>query len=165
MLVSGDLEQSDTAQQIYDFTLGERKEIDILVNNAGFGFRGKWCEIPIEDDIATLRLNIEAVLWLTKLFLPPMLGRGRGRLLTTASIAGFEPGPLLAVYHATKAFVVSWSEALATELEDTSISVTALCPERQTPTSFPRPGWSERALFRGRPSWPRRMSPKLVTKV
>ena len=75
-----------------------------------------------------LRLNVEAVLRLTKLFLPPMLRRNRDRILNTASVAGFEPGPLLATYFATKAFVLSWSEALAAELDKTAISVTALCP-------------------------------------
>ncbi|HEY5811094.1 MAG TPA: SDR family NAD(P)-dependent oxidoreductase, partial [Terrimicrobiaceae bacterium] len=103
-------------------------EIDILVNNAGHGFQGKWWELSIDQDLSMLRLNIEGVLRLTKLFLPPMIQRGRGRILNTASVAGFEPYPLLATYAATKAFVLSWSEALATELEETPIRVTALCP-------------------------------------
>jgi short-subunit dehydrogenase len=71
---------------------------------------------------------VEAVLRLTKLFVPSMIRRGRGRILNVASVAGFEPGPLFAVYHASKAFVLSWSEALATELEDTGVTLTALCP-------------------------------------
>src|SRR4051794_9327427 len=75
-----------------------------------------------------LRVNAEAVLRLTKLFLPGMIERKRGRILNTASIASFEPGPGQAVYHATKAFVLSLSESLATELKDTGVTVTALCP-------------------------------------
>src|SRR5438046_9823809 len=75
-----------------------------------------------------LRLNIEALLRLTKLFLPLMLQRRQGRVLNVASVAGFEPGPLFAVYHASTAFVLSLSEALATELEGTGVTATALCP-------------------------------------
>jgi len=75
-----------------------------------------------------LRLNIEAVLRLTKLFLPAMIENRRGRILNVASVAGFEPGPQMAVYHASKAFVLSFSEALATELADTGVTATALCP-------------------------------------
>ena len=85
-----------------------------------------------------MRLNVEAVLRMTSLFLPPMLQRGRGRILNTASIAGFEPGPLLAVYHASKAFVLSWSEALTTELQDTPIGVTTLCPGPTDTDFFPK---------------------------
>ena len=98
------------------------------MNNAGHGFHGKWWELSLEKDLSMIRLNIEAVMRMTKLFLPPMLQRNRGRVLNTASVAGFMPGPMLATYYATKAFVLSWSEALATELDDTPITVTALCP-------------------------------------
>ena len=122
------LEQATAPQEIFDELQREGVSIDILVNNAGHGQRGHFWEIPLEQDLSMVRLNIEAVLRLTKLFLPPMLARQRGRILNTASVAGFEPGPMLAVYHATKAFVLSLSEALATELKETGITVTALCP-------------------------------------
>jgi short-subunit dehydrogenase len=102
--------------------------VDILVNNAGFGQKGKFWEIPLERDLGMVRVNVEAVLRLTKLFLPGMIERRKGRILNTASIAGFEPGPGLATYHATKAFVLSLSESLATELKDTGVTLTALCP-------------------------------------
>lgn len=104
------------------------QSIEILVNNAGHGKRGNSWEISLEDDIAMVKLNIVAVLRLTKLFLPAMVARGAGRILNTASIAGFEPGPGYAVYSATKAFVLHYSESLATELKDTGVTVTALCP-------------------------------------
>lgn len=126
--VAKDLEDPDAAEDIFYRMEREGITIDILVNNAGHGFRGKFWEIPIETDLSMMRLNIEAVLRLTKLFLPPMLARGNGRILNTASVAGFEPGPMLNVYHSTKAFVLSFSEALAVELEETGVSVTALCP-------------------------------------
>ncbi len=115
-------------------------QIDILCNNAGHGFHARWWELPIEKDLSMIRLNIEAVMRLTKLFLPPMVQRNRGRILNTASVAGFMPGPLQATYYATKAFVLSWSEALASELDDTDISVTALCPGVTDTDFFPKGG-------------------------
>jgi short-subunit dehydrogenase len=123
-----DLEAAESAPEVFDELYRSGVQVEILVNNAGVGQRGRFWEIPLEKDISMIRLNIEAVIRMTKCFLPPMLARGHGRILNTASVAGFEPGPLLAVYHATKAFVLSFTEALATELEQTDISVTALCP-------------------------------------
>jgi len=127
-VIAKDLEQENSAQEIFDELQAAGVEVDILVNNAGHGFHGKWWELSLEKDLSMIRLNIEAVMRMTKLFLPPMLQRNRGRVLNTASVAGFMPGPMLATYYATKAFVLSWSEALATELDDTPITVTALCP-------------------------------------
>lgn len=126
--IAKNLTQENAADELYHEATADGGEVEILVNNAGRGMRGKSWEIPIETDLDIVKLNIEAVLRLTKKFLPPMLERGHGRILNTASVAGFEPGPLLAVYHASKAFVLSWSESLATELADTGVTVTALCP-------------------------------------
>ena len=103
-------------------------EIEILVNNAGRGERGSFHEIPWEDHLEVIRLNIESLTKLTHLFLPQFLERGHGRILNLGSIAGFQPGPLLAVYHATKAFVVSFSEAVAEEIRDSEVTLTCLCP-------------------------------------
>ncbi len=137
-VIAKDLEQPDSAQEIFDELQSAGVTIDILVNNAGHGQRGHFWEIPLEQDLSMVRLNIEAVLRLTNLFLPPMLARGRGRILNTASVAGFESGPMLAVYHATKAFVISLSEALATELKDTGVTLTALCPGPTDTDFFPK---------------------------
>ena len=147
--IARDLELPMAAEEVFDQLQHDDVTIDILVNNAGHGFRGKFWEIPIERDVSMVRLNIEAVLRLAKLFVLPMLKRGRGRILNTASIAGFEPGPLLAVYHATKAFVLSWSEALATELEDTAITVTALCPGATDTDFFPKADMLGTRAFQG----------------
>lgn len=116
----------------------DSRPLDILVNNAGHGQKGKAWELPLEDDLSMVRLNIEAVLRLNKIFVPPMVHRQRGRILHTASVAGFEPGPNYAVYAATKAFLLSYSEALATELEDTGVTVTALCPGPTDTDFFPK---------------------------
>lgn len=141
-VIAKDLELENSAQEIFDELQSAGIEIDILANNAGHGFHGKWWELPLEKDLSMVRLNIEAVMRMTKLFLPPMLRRNRGRILNTASVAGFMPGPLQATYYATKAFVLSWSEALAVELDDTPVSVTALCPG-VTDTDFFEKGGSE----------------------
>lgn len=136
--IAGDLMDAETPLRIYRELEDDGTFVSILVNNAGHGFRGRFWELDIETDLSMVRLNIEAVLRMTKMFLPPMLARGQGRLLITASVAGFEPGPLLAVYHASKAFVLSWAEALCVELEDFPISVTALCPGPTDTDFFPK---------------------------
>jgi short-subunit dehydrogenase len=126
VVIAKDLRDPDAALEIRE-ELGGRA-VEILVNNAGVGQKGKAWEIPLEEDLSTVRLNIEAVLRMNKAFLPAMVAQGKGRILHTASTAGFEPGPGYAVYAASKAFLLSYSEALATELEGTGITVTALCP-------------------------------------
>ena len=147
IVLAKDLERPESAQEIFNELQSRGVTVDILVNNAGHGYRGKFQEISIEQDLSMVRLNIEAVVRLTKLFLPPMLARKRGRILNTASVAGFEPGPLLAVYHATKAFVLSLSEALATELEETGVTLTALCPGPTDTDFFPKADMMETRAF------------------
>jgi uncharacterized protein len=139
-VIAKDLEQPQAAEEIFNQLASEGVEIEILVNDAGHGQKGKFWDISVERDLSILRLNVEAVLRLTKLFLEPMIQRKRGRILNVASIAGFEPGPLLSVYHASKAFVLSWSEALATELKDnnTGVTLTALCPGPTDTDFFPK---------------------------
>jgi short-subunit dehydrogenase len=145
--IVADLTESSAAEKIFQIVIGSGARVDVLVNNAGLGQRGKFWETPLERDLEMMRLNIEAVVRLTKLFLPPMVQRGEGRILNTASVAGFEPGPLMAVYHATKAFVLSWSEAIATELEPTGVTVTALCPGPVDTDFFPKADLVESAAF------------------
>lgn len=135
-VIAKDLREENAAEEIFQ-AVGSQT-VEILVNNAGHGQKGKAWEIPIEEDISMVRLNIEAVLRLTKIFLPGMVARNSGRILNTASVAGFEPGPNYAVYSSTKAFVLSYSEALATELDDTKITVTALCPGPTDTDFFPK---------------------------
>src|SRR4051812_8498508 len=145
--IAADLESPDGPEMLFDAIRREAVLIDILVNNAGLGFRGRFWEIPIEDQTKIIRVNIEAVVRMTHLFLPQMIRRNQGRIMNTASVVGFEPGPLLAVYHASKAFVLSFTEALATELEDTKITVTALCPGPTDTDFFPKAGMIETKAF------------------
>ena len=145
--IAQDLEQPGAAQRIFQAVSDAGNTVDILVNNAGLGQRARFWDYPYEKDRTMIRVNVETVVHMTKLFLPPMLKRRGGRILNTASIAGFEPGPLLAVYHATKAFVLSFSEALAIELEDTGITVTALCPGATDTDFFPKANMTQTKAF------------------
>ncbi|MEH2076768.1 MAG: SDR family oxidoreductase [Nostoc sp.] len=103
-------------------------KIDVLVNNAGFGTYGTFTETDINIELRMLQVNLVSVTHLTKLFLKDMIEQDYGKILNVASAAAFQPGPLMAVYFATQAYVLSFSEAIANELEGTGVSVTALCP-------------------------------------
>jgi uncharacterized protein len=126
--IASDLTREYAAEELFNILEESRLPIHTLVNNAGIGQKGEFAYSSLERDIAAIRLNIEAAVRMTKLFLRPMLEENTGRVVNTASVAGFEPGPLLSVYHASKAFVLSFTQALAIELQDTGISVMALCP-------------------------------------
>ncbi|HXO21376.1 MAG TPA: SDR family oxidoreductase, partial [Thermoanaerobaculia bacterium] len=106
----------------------DRIAIDVLVNNAGFATYGPFAETDLAAELKEMQLNVVALTHLTKLFLPAMLARRWGRILNVASTAAFQPGPLMAVYYATKAYVLSFSEAIAEELSGSGVTVTALCP-------------------------------------
>ncbi|MBI2711147.1 MAG: SDR family oxidoreductase [Actinobacteria bacterium] len=111
-----------------DRLAGAVPAVDVLVNNAGFGDFGPFARADRDRTMAMLELNVAALTDLTHRYLPGMLERGRGRVLNVASTAAFLPGPLMAVYYATKAYVLSFTEALAEELRGTGVTATALCP-------------------------------------
>jgi short-subunit dehydrogenase len=123
-----DLSQSEAPQHIHDQLQSRGIAVDYLVNNAGFGYRGFFHEQDWALNEAMIKVNILALAALTRLFVPEMIARHSGRILNVASMAGFLPGPLHAVYYASKAFVISFSEAIANELAGTGVTVTALCP-------------------------------------
>ncbi|MDQ6690095.1 MAG: SDR family oxidoreductase, partial [Gemmatimonadota bacterium] len=125
---AADLRLQDAPQAIFDFLHNENINIDVLVNNAGFGLGGEFADTAIQRELDMIQVNITALTYLTKLFIPPMIKRRSGRVLNVASTAAFQPGPLMAVYRATKAYVLSFSEALAEELRNSGVTVTALCP-------------------------------------
>ena len=109
--------------------LAERRlAVDVLVNNAGVGVYGPFATNDWGRERDMIQLNVMSLVDLTKRLLPGMIARRRGRILNVASTAAFQPGPLMAIYYASKAFVLSFSEALGNELEGSGISVTALCP-------------------------------------
>jgi len=123
-----DLTRAEAPQEIYAAVQAAGLRVDVLVNDAGVGQQGEFKDSDLDKDISIIRLNVEALVRLTRLFLPDMLARRSGRILNLGSVAGFQPGPLLAVYHASKAFVVSFSESLANELEGSGVTLTCLCP-------------------------------------
>lgn len=125
---AADLRRREAPQEIFDFLYNENISIDVLVNNAGFGLLGEFADTEVTRELEMIQVNIAALTHLTKLFLPAMIKRKSGRVLNVASTAAFQPGPLMAVYYATKAYVLSFSEAVAEELRNTGVTVTALCP-------------------------------------
>ena len=142
-----DLTSSAAPQFLFDQLQRENIIVDVLINNAGYGKLGAFAEVPYEESAGQIVLNISALTHLTKLFLAPMLERKSGRILNVASTAGFQPGPLMAVYYASKAYVISFSESLANELQGTGVSVTCLCPGL-TDTEFQtRAGTEKTTLF------------------
>jgi short-subunit dehydrogenase len=121
--------------------------VDILINNAGFATYGPFAGTPAADETQMIQVNITALTMLTKVLLPPMLQRRYGRIMNVASTAAFQPGPLMAVYYASKAYVLSFSEALTNETAGSGVTVTCLCPG-PTLTGFQdRAGMRESKLF------------------
>jgi short-subunit dehydrogenase len=127
-VISKDLSNYHTAKEIYEECTNKNIQIDYLVNNAGFGDYGFFHESSWLKQEEMINLNMTTLTYLTHLFLPSMIKNKHGKILNVASTAAFQPGPLMSVYYATKAYVLSFSEALSNELEDKGISVTALCP-------------------------------------
>lgn len=151
--IQKDMREITDLEALYRETRHE--QIDMLVNNAGVGQEGAFLETPIGKDVDMIRVNSLALTVLTKLFLRDMIARGQGLIINIASTAAFQPGPFMAVYFATKAYVLSFTEALAEELHGTGVSVTAICPG-PTATGFAREaGTEKRGFFAGSLSDPR----------
>jgi uncharacterized protein len=124
-------------------------EVDILVNNAGLGSYGHFAEIDARTDLGLIALNVTSLTHMSKLFLPPMLARKHGRIMNVGSTAGFAPGPLMAVYYATKAYVLSLSVAIANEVQGTGVTVTCLCPGATRTAFDTTAGTDKTKLFKG----------------
>ncbi len=127
-VIVADLARPGAAQDVFAETEAAGLQIDVLINNAGFGGHGKFHERDLASDRAMMQVNMGALVELTHLYLAGMVRRRSGKILHVASTAGMLPGPLQAVYHSTKSFVVSFSQAIAEELEGTGVTSTALCP-------------------------------------
>lgn len=123
-----DLSRREAPQELFDRLQEQNIPVDFLVNNAGFGSNGTFWELPIDGELDQIRVNMEALVHLTHLFLPAMVERKFGRVLNIASTAGFQAGPYMSVYYATKAFVISFTEGIAHELRGTGVTATAHCP-------------------------------------
>jgi short-subunit dehydrogenase len=123
-----DLTDPRVPRLLVETLAGRGITVDTLVNNAGIGLYGAFSDTPLDAELAMIRLNVTSLVQLTKLLLPGMVARGVGRIVNIASTAGFQAGPLMSVYYATKAFVIAFSEGLAEELSGSGITVTAVCP-------------------------------------
>ena len=127
-VVVADLAQKGTTEEIARRVGALGRSIDVLVNNAGFGIHGDVATIPAPAELRLIDVNVTALVSLTKLVLPQMIQRRSGKILNVASTAAFVPGPFAASYYASKAFVVSFSEALYAETAGSGVTVTVLCP-------------------------------------
>ena len=132
-IINKDLSKPNAPIEIYEKF--KNKKIDILINNAGFGLFGKFSNTSWEIEKDMIMLHVMCTTEMTKLFLKNMIKRDIGKILNMSSLAGFQPGPLMAIYYSTKAYILHFSEAIANELKNTGVSVTVLCPG-QTRTDF-----------------------------
>jgi uncharacterized protein len=143
--VIADLADPTAARAVFD----SAGAIDILINNAGFGLRGAYAETDWETEERMIQVNITALAQLTKLYLPGMVARRSGRILNVASTAAFVPGPFMAMYYATKAFVFSFSLAVANELRGTGVTLTVLCPGPTRTNFFETAGTANTNILKG----------------
>jgi short-subunit dehydrogenase len=127
-IVPMNLSSADSPNELFHYLERNNITVDYLVNNAGFGTLGKFNEIELQEELDMIQLNITALTHLTKLFLKRMVERKFGRIMNVASTASFQPGPLMAVYYASKSYVLFLSEALSNELKGTGVTISALCP-------------------------------------
>lgn len=147
---AADLASRDGARQLFEQVIAAGIKVDILVNNAGIGLWGHFRETSLDRELAMLQLNVASLTELCKRFLAPMVERGRGRICNIASTAAFEPGPLMAVYYASKAYVLHFTEAIANELQNTGVTATVVCPGPTESDFVARADLGESRLFKGR---------------
>ena len=145
-----DLSQPTAPQEVVSALQRQDIHIDALVNNAGFGLCGSFTQTDVTTELEMIQVHIVTLTHLTKLLLPDLLKSRAGKILNVASLAAFQPGPLMAVYYATKAYVLSFSEALANELRETGVVVTALCPGPTRTAFHQRAGLASSRLFTGK---------------
>jgi short-subunit dehydrogenase len=146
-VIPADLADPAGPRTLFDAVSATGLGVDVLVNNAGFGDLGPFADADLGKLLRMIQVNVSALTELSGLFLPAMRSRGRGRILNVGSVAGFQPGPLMAVYYATKAYVNSLSQALTNELGGSGVTVTCLCPG-PTDTEFSQvAGMQQSKLF------------------
>jgi uncharacterized protein len=147
-VIAADLARPEAADEIFAEIARRGLRVDALVNNAGFGSYGPFAKNRWRDEAAMIQVNITALTHLTKLALAQMIERKSGRIMNVASTAGFQPGPLMAVYYASKAYVIHFSEAIANELQGTGVTVTCLCPGPTESEFAKRADMEESRLFK-----------------
>lgn len=148
-LFAVDLSAPNAAHVLMDSVTAAGLTIDMLINNAGFGLLGKFWELPEDQQVQMVELNVGALTQLTRLCLPGMVERRAGYIMNVASTAAFQPGPLMSVYYASKAYVVSFSEAVHNEVKEFGVKVSCLCPGPTRTEFFDRAGMTNTKLFKG----------------
>jgi short-subunit dehydrogenase len=149
-IIACDLSEPNAPAELFDRIGNLAAQIEILINNAGFGMLGQFWTLSEQDQTRMVHLNIGALTHLTRLILPGLIERGRGRIMNVASTAAFQPGPLMAVYYASKAYVLSFSVALNNETRSRGVTVTALCPGATVTEFAERAGFTNPRLFKSR---------------
>ena len=149
-VIEKDLSKANASKELFDETQRKNIQIDYLVNNAGFGDFGMFYETDWKKEEQMINLNITCLTHLTKLYLQEMVKRKSGKIMNVASTAAFQSGPTMAVYYATKAYVLSFSEAIDNEVRDKGITVTALCPGATESGFQAAAAMEESALVKGK---------------
>jgi len=127
-VIPADLSRREAPAALFARLDADKASIDILINNAGFGTRGEFAKLPLDRELEEIDLNVSSLVALTRLFVPAMVTARHGTIINVASMAGFQPVPYMATYAATKAFVVSFTQGIATELTGTGVNISAICP-------------------------------------
>ena len=149
-IIGKDLSMANAAQEVYNETNQQKIQIDYLINNAGFGDFGMFTETDWNKELQMINLNITTLTQFTKLYLQDMVARKSGKIMNVASTAAFQPGPTMAVYYATKAYVLSFSEAVDNEVSDKGVTVTSLCPGATESGFQAAAAMEESALVKGK---------------
>ena len=149
-VLPGDLSQPDIPEKIFEEINHRHLTVDVLINNAGFGYGGFYKDQSWDNEQQMIQVNITSLAHLTKIFLKGMLERNNGKIVNVASTAAFVPGPMMAVYYATKSYVLHFSEALANEVKGTGVTVTCLCPGATATEFQSRANVGDSKLFKGR---------------
>ncbi|HEY0029946.1 MAG TPA: SDR family oxidoreductase [Bacteroidia bacterium] len=159
-VIAKDLSLPDSALELHHETIQRELDIDVLVNDAGVGQYGLFSETDLEKEVAIIQLNIISMVQLTKLYLREMLAGNGGRILQLSSVTAYQPTPKLAVYAATKAFILSFSDAIAEELKDTNVTITSLIPKQTATDFFNKAGMQDTKVANDNPD-----DPALIAKI
>ena len=149
-VIAKDLSQPNSALDVYNETKQQNIQVDYLINNAGFGDYGMFYETDWNKELQMINLNVSTLTQFTKLYLKDMVNRKSGKIMNLASTAAFQSGPGMAVYYATKAYVLSFTEAIGNEVSDKGVTVTALCPGMTRSGFQAAAGLEESKLVKGR---------------
>jgi short-subunit dehydrogenase len=147
IILAKDLSKHNAADEVFNVLRRKRLEVDVVVNNAGFGTFGPFVQTEVKSSLDLLQVNVVALTQLVRLFAAEMVKRGKGKILNVASTAAFQPGPWMSTYYASKAYILSFSEALAHELAGSGVTVSCLCPGPTRTEFHRRAGMEHIVLF------------------